>query len=441
MDATTGEVTELLRQFIRNRCVNDGRPTSGEEERSARLVEEVLSVPGVEVERLSSLPGRSSTVARIEGSDPTAPTLALVGHLDVVPASPTGWSHDPFGADLEDGIVWGRGAVDMLNLTAAMVVATRRLATSGFRPRGTLVLAAVADEEAGGVHGAEWLLAHHPELVDADMVLSESGGIPAPGPNGTTRRAVMVAEKGIAWSRLRVRGTPGHGSRPFRTDNALVKAARVVAALADYPVPTTIGPVWREFVAASGLPAALAEPSGVEELCATSEDLRLARLAHACTHLTISPNVAVGGTKTNIIPDEVVLEVDFRTLPGQGIEDVRAILADALGELAEDVTLEVIQDQPASASPAAGPLWEALERVATGLTGPTRLVPGMLTGGTDARLWRQRGAVAYGVGLFSDAITPEAYDSMFHGRDEHVDVESLGLSAAFFEGVAREVLA
>ncbi|HYB40556.1 MAG TPA: M20/M25/M40 family metallo-hydrolase, partial [Candidatus Methylomirabilis sp.] len=157
------EATELLRTLIRNGCVNTGDPASGHEARSVDALEDFFAGSGLAVERHESLPGRMSLVARIEGRDPSAPRLMLMGHTDVVPANPSRWQRDPFGGELVDGIVWGRGAIDMLNLTATMAVAMRRLARSGFRPRGTLIYLAVADEEAGGVHGAGYLTEHRPE--------------------------------------------------------------------------------------------------------------------------------------------------------------------------------------------------------------------------------------------------------------------------------------
>src|SRR5688572_22267411 len=162
-----------------------------------------------------------------------------MGHTDVVPANPDGWDRDPFGAELVDGEVWGRGAVDMLNLTASMAVATRQLAQSGFSPEGTLVYLAVADEEALGAHGAKHLVEHERDAVQADYVITESGGIPMETGSGI-KLPVLVGEKGSCWSMLRVRGTPGHGSQPFRTDNALVKAAEVVRRIDAYRPETRI---------------------------------------------------------------------------------------------------------------------------------------------------------------------------------------------------------
>src|SRR5215468_7344251 len=206
------ESTELLRTLIRNGCVNDGTEGSGQETRSVDALEDFFAGSGLAVERHESRPGRTSLVARIEGRDPAAPRLLLMGHTDVVPANAARWQRDPFGGDLVDGVVWGRGAIDMLNLTATMAVATRRLARGGFRPRGTLIYLAVADEEAGGVHGAGHLIERRPEAVAADYVVTESGGVPIPTAAGPML-PLTVAEKGGNGRRLIVEGTPGHGSR------------------------------------------------------------------------------------------------------------------------------------------------------------------------------------------------------------------------------------
>jgi len=226
------EVTDLLQHLIRNACVNDGTPSSGEERRSADLLESYLAGSGLDLERYESAPGRANLVARMEGRDPSAPSLLLMGHMDVVPVNPDRWRRDPFGGELVDGEVWGRGAVDMLNLTASMAVAAKRLAIEGFRPRGTLIYLAVADEEALGRYGASWLLRERADAVRADFVVTEAGGfrMPLPSMSGP-KLPVIVAEKGTYWCSLRVQGTPGHGSMPLRTDNALVKAAEVRSAL------------------------------------------------------------------------------------------------------------------------------------------------------------------------------------------------------------------
>lgn len=431
------ETTALLRDLIRNACVNDGRVESGEEVRSAELLTGYLEGTGLDLERYEPQPGRRSVLARIEGSDPTAPTLLLMGHTDVVPVNPDGWSRDPFGAELEDGVVWGRGAVDMLNLTASMAVAFRRLATSGFRPRGTLAYLAVADEEAKGTWGADWLVEHELDHVRADYVVTESGGFQMPGRHGV-RLPVVVEEKGTYWSKITVRGTPGHASSPFRSDNALVHAAEIVRRIDQYRPPTHITDTWRRLVEGIGLPEQLLQVEGFREYLETLP-LGLARIAHSCTHTTFAPTVAHGGTKTNVIPDEVEIQVDIRTLPGESGEVVHSMLLEAIGDLADRVEIEATDDPP-TRSPVDTPLWESLERVSARLCEGSALVPMVMTGATDNRFFRRAGAVGYGFGLFSQRLRYEDYATMFHGNDERVDTESLGLSTELWLALAEDLL-
>ncbi|HEY5109994.1 MAG TPA: M20/M25/M40 family metallo-hydrolase, partial [Acidimicrobiales bacterium] len=175
------EATDLLQHLIRNGCVNDGTPGSGQEERSADILQNYLEGSGVELETYEPAPGRTSLVAKLAGTDPDAPSLTLLGHTDVVPANPDDWTHDPFGGELIDGEVWGRGAIDMLNLTTTMATGIRHLALSGFRPKGDLTYIAVADEEALSTYGARWLCANVADDIRTDYVITESGGFPMNG--------------------------------------------------------------------------------------------------------------------------------------------------------------------------------------------------------------------------------------------------------------------
>ena len=363
--------TELLQSLIRNECVNDGTPDSGNEIRNAELLAGYFEGAGIDVERFESRPGRASIVARIDGSDPSAPTLCLMGHTDVVPANADGWSHDPFGGELiraGDGTVevWGRGAIDMLNSTAAMAVAFRRLAVEGFRPRGTLIYFGVADEEAGGGWGAEHVLDHHWDAVGADYVLTELGGWSQIAADGRRRIAVNVAEKGLAWLRLRVAGTPGHGSMPYRTDNALVTAAEVVRRLADYRTEPRLGDLWEAYLAGLDVPDdvegdARRPPAG-------RRGARHAGHAERSTgprllaHHDLARTSVHGGQKTNTIPDVVDIEVDIRTVPGDTIDTARRYVAEALGELAGRVDIGVLQHSESTRSATDNALWDVVER-------------------------------------------------------------------------------
>ncbi len=442
MTDLAAEVTDLLQHLIRNACVNDGMPSSGGEVRSADLLAGYFDGSGVGVERFEPAPGRTSLVARIEGRRSDAPTLLLMGHTDVVPVTADRWRRDPFGGDLVDGEVWGRGAIDMLNLTASMAVATRRLAAEGFRPEGTLVFLAVADEEALGEWGTDHLTRHEPDAVRADYVVTESGGIPVTGRDGGVRLPVMVAEKGSCWCTIRVSGTPGHASLPYATDNALVTAARVVECLAAYRPTARIDDSWRRFLAdlalSDELAAALADPARIDQALADLP-VGMAQQFHACTHTTIAPTVIHGGTKTNVIPDRVDLELDIRTLPGPPT-DLRSLLDDALGDLAPRVEVVSSFDDPATGSPVDTPLWDSLDRVSQAFYAGSHLVPMLSVGATDARFFRRLGTTSYGFGLFSRKLSFEEFGRMFHGDDERVDVESLRLSTEMWHALARDLL-
>jgi acetylornithine deacetylase/succinyl-diaminopimelate desuccinylase-like protein len=434
---------ELLQELIRNRCVNDGTPESGDELRNADLLAAFLGTTGMDVERFDATANRSSLVARIEGSDPNAPSLCLMGHTDVVPVDESGWSRDPFGGELVDGEVWGRGAVDMLNLTASMAVAFRELAGSNFRPRGDLIFFAVADEESGSAYGARWMAEHHLDAIRADYVLTENGGIHS-GSADAPYIGMNVAEKGVAWRRLRVRGRPGHGSAPFKSDNALVKAATVINRLAEYRPAPQFHELWRARV--ETLPvdddtkAALLDESRIDDLLDAMPASAGAGYFHACTHTTFSPNVTAGGMKANVIPGTVDVTVDIRTLPGEGADEVRAHLERALGDLADTVEVEAILNDPASISPTNTPLWDSLQRAVNKPFPSGRLLPQLITGFTDARIYRQLGAVAYGAGLFSPTVDASEFGRRFHGNDERIDVESLGLTTQLWVDVATDVL-
>ncbi len=445
------ETVELLQSLIRNACVNDGSADSGQEARNADVLAQVLEGQGVELARFSAAPGRDSLVARIAGSDPSAPSLCLMGHTDVVPADPSGWSRDPFGGELvraaarrdrpEVAEVWGRGAVDMLNLTASMAVAMRHVARSGIRPAGDLLFFAVADEESGSAYGARWMAEHHREAMMADYVLTENGGLHS-GTSDAPWIGINVAEKGVAWRRLRVHGNPGHGSMPFRSDNALVKAAAVVHRLAEYRPPARMSELWRQRVATLGLDEdlehALMDTEQIDSVLAAMGNAGSAAHLHACTHTTFSPNTSSAPVmKTNVIPGVVDLGVDIRTLPGEHTAEVDAHLREALGELYHQVEVEVIMDDPASISRTDTPLWDVLQRAVQGPFPTARLTPQMVVGFTDARVYRQLGAVAYGAGLFSPNLDGGDFSRRFHGNDERIDVESLGLTTQLWIDVVR----
>ncbi len=443
----TGQTVELLQTLIRNRCVNDGSAESGHEVRNADVLRQYLGDTGLDVQQYEPTPGRGSLVARIEGSDPEAPSLCLMGHTDVVPVNESGWTHDPFGGELIDGEVWGRGAVDMLNLTVSMAVAFRHLANSGFRPRGDLIYFAVADEESGSAHGMQWMADHERDAIMADYVLTENGGLHS-GPAEQPYIGINVGEKGVAWRTLRVKGTPGHGSTPFKADNALLTAAAVVQRIGQYRPSPRFHELWRTKVATLGLPDDVQrELLDLQRIDAFLDALPAKAGAphlHACTHTTFSCNtIGTGGSdrmKHNVIPDSIDIGVDIRTLPGETADDVDAHLRAALGDLYDRVEVEVVMNDPASISRTDTPLWDALARSIARPFPTARPTPQLVVGFTDSRIYRQMGAVSYGAGLFSPELDQADFGRRFHGHDERIDVESLRLTTGLWLDVVRDLL-
>ena len=431
--------------MIQNRCVNDGTPNSGHESRNADALIGTLEGPGLSFETHAPAPGRGSVIARIEGSDPSAPSLCFMGHTDVVPVSADGWRHDPFGGEIIDGEIWGRGAVDMLNLTSSMAVAVRHLADTGFTPKGDLILFGVADEEADSGVGAVWFAEHERDAIYADYVITETGGLHL-GPSDDRQLIVHIGEKGVDWRRITVKGTPSHGSLPFGSDNALVKAAAVVQRLAEYQPAANFHSLWEQQVHGFGLDAestaALLDPGSIEEFLRDFPFPGIASHFHACTHTTFSPNVIepAPDQKTNTVPSTVSVEVDIRTLPGDTPEVVDAHLREALGPLFEHVEIESTSQYRSTMSSADTPLWESIDRAVKRPFPDARIAPHLMVGFTDSQVYREMGAVAYGAGLFSPTLDPIAFAERFHGNDERIDIESMALSTQFFIDVAHDFL-
>ncbi|HZD22808.1 MAG TPA: M20/M25/M40 family metallo-hydrolase [Acidimicrobiia bacterium] len=436
------EAVSLLQQLIRNRCVNDGTPESGHEHRS---VETLIDFFGVDGEKFEIAPGRQTLIYRVEGSDSDAPSLGLAPHLDVVPVELSGWTQHPFAADTIDGFVYGRGAVDMLNVTAAMAVAAKPYLTGEIKPRGDLLFVALADEEAGGALGADPVTEQRWEDVQVDYMLGE---VAYPQISYSSEPAIPVAtgEKGAFWSLLRSTGTPGHGSAPFQSDNALRKMVEAVHGIFSEPMPVAITDEWKEFVASLDLDGdikeALVDPDRIDdalERLAVGDPL-FARYAHAVTHLTISPNVLQSGVNSNVIASQARANVDIRALPGFDRSFVDSFLFKAMGSARDDIDIEPVQDFEATRSPMGNPLWEAIADTVEEMEGHRRLLPTTMNVATDARYWRRRGTIAYGVGLFDDRMDFSEMLALFHGHDERVSVESVHLTTRLYEKLLTRFL-
>jgi acetylornithine deacetylase/succinyl-diaminopimelate desuccinylase-like protein len=449
---------EHLRALIRIPSVNPpdggpdvaaGRDPIGGEAAAARYCADVLGDAGIEAEVIELVPGRGSCLGRMRATGPaTEPPLILLSHLDVVPVDAESWSRDPFGGDLVDGVVWGRGAVDMKNMVSMELAVMLALRKSGAELRRDVIFAAVADEEAGGEHGARGLVARRPELFHdaqgraAAAALNEVGGYSIT--IGDRRfYTIQVAEKGIVWTRVRTTGAPGHASMPH-ADNAAVKLATAITALvADHAGRgARMLPVVADFLTALGLDevARLAEddPVAARAILETRvDDPAMRRSLDAMLRDTVTPTVLHSGKKVNVMPGAGEAELDVRTLPGT---DQAQLLAHLQGVVGEGASVEAIVALPAVEWPAdaeiVGLMHAALSRADPDATA----LPMMITPGTDAKALAQLGIPCYGFApLRLDAHFP--FVELFHGHDERVPVSALAFGLPVLaEVVARYVL-
>jgi acetylornithine deacetylase/succinyl-diaminopimelate desuccinylase-like protein len=451
-DRATDECVEHLRELIRIPSVNPpglpeaaaGLDSLGGETAAAAYCAEVLSAAGIPAEVLEPVPGRGSCFARLPAGVPDPePPLVLLSHVDVVPVDAEAWARDPFGGELVDGAVWGRGAVDMKDMVAMELGVMLALARSGVPLRRDVVFAALADEEAGGTHGALHWVRERPDLFadgagrPAAAALNEVGGYSITV-GGRRAYAVQVAEKGIVWTRVRATGTPSHGSMPS-PDNAAVKLAEAVARLAARPRSARLIPVVRRFLEGLGLGDVVVRAEGGDDagaraaLAAAVGDPVLRRSLDAMLRDTVTPNVIQVGKKVNVVPGAGYAEVDVRTLPGT---DQAALLAELREIAGESVAVESVHTMPPVEWPADAPIVRLMEAALRAADPDGTPLPMMITLGTDAKAMALLGVPTYGFApLRLDPDMP--YLSLFHANDERVPVSALRFGLPVLHEVVR----
>jgi acetylornithine deacetylase/succinyl-diaminopimelate desuccinylase-like protein len=420
MTSAQDEVVELCSELIR---FDTSNPTSNERA-SAEWVAGKLDEVGVVSRLYESEPGRASVVARIEGTDRDRPGLLVHGHLDVVPADAAEWSVHPFSGEERDGFLWGRGAVDMKDMDAMMLALVRQWARTGTRPPRDVVVAFLADEEAGGVQGARWLVDHHPEEFDGcTEAVSEVGGFSVTIRDDLRLYPIQTAEKGMAWLRLVARGVPGHGSMRHE-DNAVTRLSEAVARVGRYEFPLVLTKTVRQFLEAvsEALDVELdVDAAGREEIDALVARLGgMARMIGATLNNTANPTMLDAGYKANVIPGTASAVIDGRFLPGQQEEFERQL--DAL--LGDGVTREWVHHDQAVETDFDGPLVEAMAAALRAEDDRALPVPYTMSGGTDAKSFERLGMRCFG---FSPLLLPPDLDfpRLFHGIDERVPTEAL----------------
>ncbi|MET8447669.1 M20/M25/M40 family metallo-hydrolase [Streptomyces sp. NPDC005209] len=413
------EVVDLCRELIRIDTSNYGDHSGPGERKAAEYVAEKLAEVGLEPRIFESHPGRASTVARIEGEDPSRPALLIHGHLDVVPANADDWTHHPFSGEVTDGCVWGRGAVDMKDMDAMTLAVVRDRLRSGRRPPRDIVLAFLADEEAGGTYGARWLVDRHPELFEGvTEAISEVGGFSFTVNEQRRLYLIQTAEKGMHWMKLTVAGTAGHGSMIHR-DNAITELSEAVARVGRHKFPVRVTKTTRAFLDELG--DALGTELDPEDMESTLAKLGgIAKLIGASLRNTANPTQLNAGYKVNVIPGEATANIDGRFLPGFEEE----FLADLDRILGPKVRREDVHSDKAVETTFDGAIVEAMQSALLAEDPAAKAIPFMLSAGTDAKSFDDLGIRGFG---FVPLKLPSELDfaGMFHGVDERVPVDGL----------------
>ena len=421
------EVVELVSSLIRFDTSNTGELETTKGERAcAEWVAAQLQEVGYETEYVESgAPGRGNVFARLKGAESGRGALMLHGHLDVVPAEPADWSVHPFAGTVQDGYVWGRGAVDMKDMVGMILALARQFKAEGVVPPRDLVFAFVADEEAGGKYGCQWLVENRPDLFEGvTEAVGEVGGfsLTVPRPDGTDRRLYLVetAEKGLGWMRLTAKGRAGHGSF-LHDDNAVATLAGAVSRLAGHQFPIVISDSVAEFLTAVGEETGLDFDPGSPDIDGTLAKLgTIANIIGATFRDTAHPTMLKAVYKANVIPQTAEAVFDCRVLPGRQSEFERTV--DQL--IGPDVTREWITKLDSYETTFDGHLVDAMNEAILAHDPEARTVPYMLSGGTDAKAFAKLGIRCFGFAPLQ--LPPELdFSALFHGVDERVPVDAL----------------
>ena len=412
------EVVKICQELIRIPSVNFGEG-KGDEKAVAEYIVGSLAEVGITATIYESAPNRCNVVAHIEGSDSSRPGLVVHGHIDVVPANAADWTVDPFAAEIRDGAIWGRGAVDMKNVDAMILAIVRKWARSGYKPPRNITLVFFADEEAGMTYGSRWMVAHHPEVfAGCSEAISEVGGFSVTVSGGKRLYFIEAAQKGIHWMRLTAQGRAGHGSM-MNDENALTALTEAVAKIGRHSWPQRYTKVVKELF--KKIAEATGRPYDENDLRPLLKEIGpTARMIGATLQNTANPTMLEAGYKANVIPGTATAVIDGRFLPGYE-EELNSTIRNLIGP---DIAIETISRDIALEVDFEGDLVESMCQAIKKFDPEGIPVPYLMSGGTDNKALSELGIVGYG---FSPLRLPEDLDFMalFHGVDERVPISGL----------------
>lgn len=440
-------VAELLQALIQIPSVNP----PGNEIYMAKFLSEIFDEHGIENRILKSEPNRGNIIARIQGNQP-GKKLLLLGHLDVVPAKDASeWKYPPFDGVIKDGYVWGRGALDMKGGIAMQVITMLLVKENINNFKGELIFAGTADEEMGGYRGMKWLVDHHPNLINADYVITEGGGIPLKNSNERCLYLVENAEKGMYWLNIKAKGQTAHGSIPAAGDNAIAKICDIINAISNNNNKRILHPIVIEFltnvlkhkygIKGSAISLLLHNKKMLSIMIRNSikKAPALGTMLDALTRNSLTPTIIKGGAKENIIPNSCELVLDCRLLPGYDEKDILKMFY-KMGINLDDFEIKFLRKEEASFSPTDTELWRTIESVIKQEVNNANIAPYMIPGATDSRFIRKLGAVSYGFLPFHPDVNADDMVSRIHGKDERIDIKSLVFGTKILYEVAVKIL-
>jgi acetylornithine deacetylase/succinyl-diaminopimelate desuccinylase-like protein len=424
--AAADETVQHLSRLIRAETVNP----PGNELPAILVIKDILEregFDGSDFKILESAPGRVNLVARLRGDGSQRPLL-FSGHVDVVPVEREHWTHNPFGGEVINGEVWGRGAMDMKGFLAMYLQVFLQARRQNIPLKRDIIFAAIADEEDGFTHGSKFLVKQHRELIDAEYGITESGAFTT-YLGDTKLYPIQVAEKGVCWMKMKAQGKPGHASMPHDENAVMILAQAVERIRRAGHLPVHITPTFRAMIQSAGrqiksplgkFAGALTNPMMVNALLPRLKGKEKSLLT-AFTTNTCTPTVLHGGSKTNVIPSEAEVHLDCRKLPGQSVEDVKREILRITGD---KVSLEVLQASDGAEFSTTTPLYHALERATREMDPDGIIIPLLMPGATDASMYKEAGIQMYG---FTPGILPREFPaiSLAHGHDERVPVSYL----------------